>query len=79
MATVHLVASGGVATFEEAVAGEEAKKEGEEGRGDTGEGESSLGVLPRHHRPHAQPVAVLLLVVHLHVEVVRQARGQTWE
>merc|ERR1719305_2258171 len=76
MATVHLVASGWVATFEEAVAGEEASKEGEEGRGDTGEGEGPLGVLPRHHPWHAQPI-VLLLVVHLHVQVVRQARGQT--
>ena len=69
MATVHLVASSWVAAFEEAVAGKEPSKEGEEGRGDAGEGEGPLGVLPRHHRPHAQPI-VLLLVVHLHVQVV---------
>merc|ERR1719291_1330201 len=43
MATVHLVASGWVATFEEAVGGGEASKEGEEGGGDAGEGESPLG------------------------------------
>merc|ERR1719239_854757 len=76
MATVHLVASGRVATFEEAVACEEPGKEGEEGGGGTCKGEGPLGVLPRHHCPHAQPV-VLLLVIHLHVQVVRQARGQT--
>ena len=78
MATVHLVAPGWVATFEEAVASEEAGKEGEEGGGGAGQGEGPLGVLPRKHlRPHAQPV-VLLLMVHLHVQVLRQARGQTW-
>ena len=78
MATVHLVASGWVATFEEAVACEEPGKEGEKGGGRAGQGEGPLRVLPRHHRPHAQPI-VLLLVIHLHVQVVRQARGQTWE
>ena len=78
MATVHLVAPGWTATFEEAVAGEEAGQEGEEGGRGASKGEGFLGVLPRQHRPHAQPV-VLLLVVHLHVEVVRQARGQTWD
>merc|ERR1719222_1870958 len=58
MATVHLVASGRVATFEEAVAGEEASKEGEEGRGDTGEGEgppstpsTSLSACSAHSTP----------------------------
>ena len=69
MAAVHLVASGRVATFEEAVAGQKPGKEGEEGGGRAGEGEGPLGVLPRNHRPHAQPV-VLLLVIHLHVQVV---------
>merc|ERR1719222_121164 len=58
MATVHLVASGWVAAFEEAVAGEEASKEGEEGRGDTGEGEgppstpsTSLSACSAHSTP----------------------------
>ena len=77
MTAVHLVAAGRMAALEEAITGEEADKEGEEGGGDAGQGESLLRVLPRHHRPQA--VVELALVVHLHVQVVGQARGQTWK
>ena len=76
MTAVHLVAAGRMAALEEAIAGEEADKEGEEGGGDARQGESLLRVLPRHHRPQA---VELSLVVHLHVQVVGQARGQTWK
>ena len=76
MTAVHLVAAGRMAALEEAITGEEADKEGEEGGGDAGQGESLLRVLPRHHRPQA---VELSLVVHLHVQVVGQARGQTWK
>ena len=77
MTAVHLVAAGRMAALEEAITGEEADQEGEEGGGDAGQGESLLRVLPRHHRPQA--VVELSLVVHLHVQVVGQARGQTWK
>ena len=74
MTAVHLVVAGRMAALEEAISGEETEKEGEEGGGDARQGESLLRVLPRHHRPQAVELA---LVVHLHAQVVGQARGET--